>query len=385
MTKGEGRKSEPSRLVLRHPAHASIFPFHTLPFTIHPDSMRIFHIVATDQGWGGLERSVVELANMQARNHEVFVAAAPVVLERLDASVKRIPLPVHLSRRHPLLLWRLLREIVRSRPAVLHAHANKAAALVNAIRFVLPRALARVATVQNTKRSTRVFAPFDRVIAVSRMAGESLGLIPHEVIWNAIPRPTASATSPAVEGVPFLGQGKPVLAAIGRLVPAKGFDLLLDALVKVDAFLWIVGDGPLRAELEARAKTAGVADRVWFAGFRRDAETLMRRADLMVISSRHEGFPFAFVEMLLLRRPVVGTRVAGVEEVLPETLSCPTEDADALAALINDALRDLPSLPARFEPVFAFAAERLTLENTIGKIEAVYAELLAGRGTVLKK
>ncbi len=343
--------------------------------------MKIFHIVATDSEWGGLERSVVELVRTQAATHEVRLAAAPLVLERLDASVDRVSLPMQRSRRDPLLLWQLARAIRAYRPDIIHAHANKAAALVNALRFFLPPA-ATVATVQNTKRSVRVFKPFDQVIAVSQRAGSCLGDIPHHVIWNAIPRAVQSepeTNALAETDLPFLGGSRPILAAVGRLVPAKGFDILLESLRTVDACLWIIGDGRLRAELETRARTAGVSDRVWFAGFRNDVSRLTRLADLMVISSRNEGFPFALVEMLHLERPVVGTRVAGVEDILPPSCLCPVEDAPALAKTINRALDRRASLAAEFAPVFAFAARELSLEHTAPRIEAVYAQALAGR------
>ena len=62
------------------------------------------------------------------------------------------------------------------------------------------------------------------------------------------------AISPTTQ-VPFREGPRPVLAAVGRLVEAKGFDVLLDALREVDASLWIIGEGPLRADLEADRKS----------------------------------------------------------------------------------------------------------------------------------
>lgn len=343
--------------------------------------MKIFHVVATDREWGGLERSVVDLAAAQARaGHRVRVAAAPVVLERLAPEVERVELPMARSRHDPRLLWSLLRAVRSFGPEVVHAHANKAAFLIKILRPFLPPC-ARLATVQNTKRSVRVFRGFDRVIAVSARAGAALGDISHEVIWNAIPR-SAPTNRPPATPVPFRDHPtRPVLAAVGRLVPAKGFDILLPAVKDLDASLWIIGEGPLRAELEGQATALGIADRVWFAGFRRDVAELNALADLLVVSSRHEGFPFAFVEMLHQRRPVVGTRVAGVEELLPEEWLCKREDAPALAALIRRALALSNSeRAAAFAPVFARADRELALEETLPRIHALYAAALAERG-----
>lgn len=342
--------------------------------------MKICHLLGTHEGWGGLERSVVDLANWQSERHEVMVLGAPEILKRLRPAVGAGAVSVQLSRRHPRLLWQIRRHILGFRPDVVHAHASKAAALLKTVRCFLRRDFACIATLQNVQRARRIFSGYDRVIAVSRRAGASLTGVKHQVIWNAIPSNSVRPGVPDAADAPFLGEGRPVLAAFGRLVDAKGFDVLLRALAGLDCRLWIVGDGPLRAELEALAGELGMSGRVWFAGFRPDAERLMCRADLMVISSRREGFPFVFVEMLHLRRPVVSTRVAGVEDVLPEVWLCEPEDIAGLTDVIRRALDQLPALPQIFQPVFDLAVQELALEQTGLKIESLYRAALAEHG-----
>ena len=338
--------------------------------------MRICHIVATHSAWGGLERAVVDLALEQVQlGHEVTILAAPVVLERVDVSVKQVSLPFGLSRRNPRLLWAMWREVRRVKPDLIHAHANKAAACLNWIRMFLPK-VPTVATVQNTKRSVQMFRPYDAVIAVSQRAGAQLGSIPHEVIWNAIPKPEASAELIGDRSeIPFLGGDRPVICAVGRLVDAKAFDVLLQAVVAVDAEFWIVGNGELEAELKQQAEDLGVADRVWFAGFRRDAEALMELADFMVLSSRREGFPFVFVEMLHRRRVVVGTAVAGVEDVLEPPYLVDIEDPAALAKALSYTAENLDRARVDFKKYWDLAAEKLDLKKTVLEIDAVYQRL----------
>lgn len=340
--------------------------------------MRISHIVATHSAWGGLERAVVDLALQQReKGHEVTVLAAPVVLKRVDASIRRVALPFDQSRRSPRLLWSLWRELRRARPEIIHAHANKAAACLNVLRPFAPR-VPTVATVQNTKRSVRMFRPYDAVIAVSRQAGDQLGAIPHQVIWNAIPRPEGTAELRGSQSeLPFLGEGRPVVCAVGRLVEAKAFDVLLQALADVDLCCWIVGSGELESGLKQQAEALGVADRVWFAGFRQDAEALMELADFMMLSSRREGFPFVFVEMLHRRKVVVGTRVAGVEDVLEPPYLVDVEDPQALAEALRWTAANLPQARADFEQYWDLAAEKLDLKKTAIEIEGVYRRLLA--------
>lgn len=340
--------------------------------------MRICHIVATHSAWGGLERAVVDLALQQCeKGHEVTVLAAPVVLERVDASIRRVALPFDQSRRSPRLLWSLWRELHRARPEIIHAHANKAAACLNVLRPFTPR-VPTVATVQNTKRSVRMFRPYDAVIVVSRRAGNQLGAIPYQVIWNAIPRPEGTAELLGSRSeLPFLGEGRPVVCAVGRLVEAKAFDVLLQALMEVDLCCWIVGNGELESKLKQQAEALGVADRIWFAGFRQDAEALMELADFMVLSSRREGFPFVFVEMLHRRKVVVGTRVAGVEDVLEPPYLVDVENPQALAEALRWTAANLPQARADFEQYWDLAAEKLDLKKTAIEIEGVYRRLLA--------
>jgi len=286
---------------------------------------------------------------------------------------------MHLSRRHPALLWQLRQQVSGFLPDVVHAHASKAAALLKTVRLFLPQTFASIATLQNVQNARRIFSGYDRVIAVSRRAGASLEGIPHSVIWNAIPGNLPRPDVSGMEGTPFFKGGKPIIAGFGRFVEAKGFDVLLRALREVDSCLWLVGDGPLRAEMESLARELGVSDRVWFAGFRKDVERFMALADLMVISSRREGFPFVFVEMLHLHRPVVSTRVAGVEDVLPAEWLCDPDDVAGLTGVIRRALDQLPALPELFKPVFKLADTDLALENSGLRIEALYREALAER------
>jgi len=331
--------------------------------------MRICHVVATASGWGGLERHVTELAGAQVGRHEVLVLGAQCLVERLPAGVQGCVALFHQNRHDPRLLWNARKALIQHRPQIIHTHANKATSMVGLLKFFLPR-MAHVATLHNTKRTTRVFNGCDAVIAVSRQAGARLTRA-HTVIWNAIPTPPEEPEGDVSE-LPFLDRRRPLALAVGRFVPAKGYDVLIRSLKDVDANLWILGDGPLRSTLEKLAQDAGVSNRVWFAGFRSDVGRLMRLADFMVIASRHEGFPYTLVEMLRRTKPVISTRVGGADEVLPAEWLCPCDDVPALAGLLQRATQLGKELNREFEPVFELASRELNLSATVGKIDTVY-------------
>ena len=131
----------------------------------------------------------------------------------------------------------------------------------------------------------------------------------------------------------------PLLLALGRLHPKKGFDVLLKALAQVErAWLWLAGEGELRAELEALAVSAGVADRVRFLGWRTDREALLAACDVCVMPSRYEPFGTVMIEAWAANRPLVVAAAAGPKGLVRDgvdALLVPIDDVGALA----DALR----------------------------------------------
>jgi glycosyltransferase involved in cell wall biosynthesis len=161
---------------------------------------------------------------------------------------------------------------------------------------------------------------------------------------------------------------------VGRLVEAKGFDILIAAANAADAQLLLVGDGPLRESLQAQAGKGGA--RIVFAGFRTDAQRLIAAADGLVVSSRYEGGPYTLPEALLAGVPVVSTRVGMVPDFLPDALLAPVEDVPALAACLQRAIADLPRWQQDMQPAFARASAELTLEAMVSKTEAVYRTAL---------
>jgi glycosyltransferase involved in cell wall biosynthesis len=141
------------------------------------------------------------------------------------------------------------------------------------------------------------------------------------------------------------------LVAAGRLVPAKDFATLIDAAALLarggTAFtLAIHGDGPLRADLAARIAAHGLADCVTLAGHSAALPPVLAGADLLVSSSRREGFGNVLVEAMAAGVPVLATRSGGPESFIAHGTNgflAPAGDAAALAAAVAGLLDD----PAR--------------------------------------
>ncbi len=124
---------------------------------------------------------------------------------------------------------------------------------------------------------------------------------------------TQAPRSAAVDAARAEARGRPILLNIGRLVAYKGQRYLVEALPQLDAVVWLVGAGPLREDLKARAAAAGVADRIRFWGEVEDAllPALLQACDVFVLPSitPNEAFGLVQVEAMACGKPVVSCQL----------------------------------------------------------------------------
>jgi glycosyltransferase involved in cell wall biosynthesis len=148
------------------------------------------------------------------------------------------------------------------------------------------------------------------------------------------------------------------------------------------ATIVFVGDGPLRNELERRAATLGLDGGVLFLGLRRDIAEIMPLFDVVVLPSLNEGMGRAAVEAMAAGRPVIGSRVSGIQDVVSDGetgLLVPPADPAALARAIIRCL-SLPALAAALSTRAQREVHKYGIEPMIGKIDDLYIRLLAPGG-----
>jgi len=162
-----------------------------------------------------------------------------------------------------------------------------------------------------------------------------------------------------------------VVGSVGRLSPQKApLDLLAAfevlARARADAHLVIVGDGPLRGEVEARVAAAGLAGRVHLPGLRRDVPELLRAFDVFALASHWEGLPRVFPQAMAAALPIVATRVDGAPDaIVPGETGFLTGVGDTaafgahLVALASDPERARAMGRAGLARVDAFSARRM--------------------------
>jgi glycosyltransferase involved in cell wall biosynthesis len=234
----------------------------------------------------------------------------------------------------------------------------------------------------------RVFATAaSGVFAVSGNVREHLlgeGWRPDDVrvIYNGIqigPLP-APAERTRVRADLGAGDDTMVIGTIARLDPVKDLGTLLDAAARAGrdtrVQVVVVGDGPVRKDLEARAAALGIAPRVRFLGQRDDARTWLAGCDLYVNSSISEGVSLTILEAMAAGLPVIATKVGGTPEVVNETCGrlVPARDAGGLAAEIVALARD----PAGRATLGRAARQRVEAEFTIERMVSEYAAVYRG-------
>jgi glycosyltransferase involved in cell wall biosynthesis len=208
---------------------------------------------------------------------------------------------------------------------------------------------------------------------------EAIGRELREALDAALP--TAVIPNPVIEGesLPRTSHNGPFrILAAGRLVPAKGFDTLIDALALLPGVeAHIHGDGPLEADLRARIALAGLTDRVHLRGYA-DLAPTMALSDLFVLSSRREGFGNVIVEAMAAGLPVLAARTPGPQALIDDGVTgwlTPPDDAAALAAAIARIARD-PQRDRVTGPARAIAA-RYTVAASTAAFEALVARVAA--------
>ena len=166
----------------------------------------------------------------------------------------------------------------------------------------------------------------------------------------------------------------PSLIAVGRLHPQKGFDLLLKAFARIQAKypdwqMTILGEGPMRTELEALRAQLKLTNHVHFPGLVSNVRDYLDQADLFVMPSRFEGFPMALCEAMACGLPVLAADcLSGPRDIIEDGVDgvlVTTENIDALTA----GLDALMSNPAKRQQLARHAPEildRFGVEQVMG-------------------
>jgi glycosyltransferase involved in cell wall biosynthesis len=328
--------------------------------------MRIVQIIP-GLGVGGLERIATNLSiGLHRTGRRVVVCSHDVErhmttlqdeLAAAGVDVVSIPRPRPSPRavlRSSLAIARVLR---REQPDILHAHNPAAAVAAAGARWLArARSTAIVATFHgladgDPRRAVRPLKLADIVVGIGPYASKELvdvGFPPDRLLTVANAVEAKPTRSPQDVRAEFGVDSAELIVNVGRLVPEKNQQLMLDALAQLvprrpRLRALIVGRGPLQGELEARIDELDLRNVVQLTGPRADAVDVIAAADLLVSTSSREGLGLTLLEALAVETPVVATAVGGAVDVLAggeAGILVPSGDADALAAAIERGLDD---------------------------------------------
>lgn len=282
---------------------------------------------------------------------------------------------MQLGRRNPWLRYRIGRIVHTLHPDVVHAQGSKAATLVSRLR--VPAGCQKTGTVHGSKSTEKPFLALDKVIAVSTPVYQGLTHPRKFLVFNGIDVNQAAGTSSGTDTF-RLPSAINVIAA-GRLEPVKGFQRLISCWTAVmdrfpSAHLTIFGDGSQRTALVEQIRQLDCEQSISLPGYLTNLIPVLHHADLLVISSDREGFPYLLVEALMAECPIVSTPVAGCMELLPDEAIAPDHSSTGLSALIIKALRAPDELRRLEQPAFDYAREHLTLTAMAKATLEVYGE-----------
>ncbi|MHB8910440.1 MAG: glycosyltransferase family 4 protein [Syntrophales bacterium] len=305
-----------------------------------------------------------------------------------------------------IAFFALLRIIGRERPEIVHTHTSKAGILGRWAAWVC-----RVPVIVHTPHGhvfwgyfgpalTRLFILLEKWTA--RITDAIIMLTPQEredhlrlriapagkfsVIHSGIDlKPFLTGRSPATEAKRVLDipPAMTVIGTVGRLTAVKGQEVLIRAASELirrgdDLFLFLLGEGELRRDLEGLTFLLGIADHVRFFGWRPDVAQVMSACDIFCLPSINEGMGKVLVEAMAMGKPIVASDIGGIRDIVlhgENGLLVPVGDIAAWTEAIGSLCRD-PERRRRMGDAGRRIAPRYSSEEMIKMIDQLYGKLL---------
>jgi len=322
--------------------------------------------------FGGGERGFLQLARGLRNRFEFFVAAMPGGTFQQKIEELGIPfVPVDVSRRislKPMLQLRSLLktqkiDIIHSQGARIDFFARIAGRMTNTPHVLstiqMPIEGFDVGPLRKKfyllmDRLSGIFVKRFIVVseALEKLLIQGRGVPTQRVvrIYNGIeldlykPQPEQTDLRDKL-GIP---SRVPLIGAVGRMVWQKGFEFFIKAIPEImqdapNARFLLVGDGPLRTQLEKLAQSLNIYGSIIFTGFRSDIRQILSTIDVLVVPSLLEGFPMIVLEGMAMAKPIVATRIAGITEQIShekEGILVPIREPKALGRALSRLIKD---------------------------------------------
>ncbi|WP_340108942.1 glycosyltransferase [Pikeienuella sp. HZG-20] len=380
-------------------------------------TLRIVHVITRLLRAGSEENVIATCLGQADRGHEVTLVygrdhdagygaklGSRIRLECVESLVQPIDLAADLRATREMT--RLFRAI---RPDVVHTHQSKAGVLgriaarcagvphivhgVHIAPFVNVGRLERAVYLTAERLAARVTHAFISVSGGMRDAYLDAGIgapAKHHVVYSGMPLDAFIGATPPENWREIVGVGDgepkpPILLMLAALESRKRHRGLIEVFGRVverfpEVRLLCAGEGPDRADVEAAIADAGLEKNVRLLGFHSEPGRLVALADLCLLTSMREGLPRVVVQYIAGGKPVVVTRVPGIEEVVEDGVSGFVTDPDDLSDTAEAIIRLLSDEPLRARLAAGAAATDVSAwrpEALVEGTEKVYAELVS--------
>jgi glycosyltransferase involved in cell wall biosynthesis len=374
-----------------------------------PHRAKVVHLVE-DLKVGGLEKVIAGIVT--GLNHRKFdveiwcLANGGQVADWLRQMGMAVQIFNWRTYHNPLNIARLSYRLRKSKVDIVHTHGyfgstfGRIAALAAGVRRILTHVHTSYSDFsrRNLLVEKGLSYATPKIICVSKtvrdfverregVRPEKTCLIYNVPVWlfeNGSDRP------PSRPRLGFSGQDC-VIVSVGSLVENKGHRVLIEALRMLipthpHLKLLILGDGPLRPDLEQLVQRHQLASAVVFAGVVKSPRLFLALSDIFVLPTLHrEGLPLAVLEAMDQGLPVVASRIGGIPEAVAHNRSgllVPPKDCPALGAAIARLATDSAERNAMGVEGQKIVSQKFRHDRMIAQIEALYETLLDGRGGV---
>jgi glycosyltransferase involved in cell wall biosynthesis len=332
---------------------------------------------------------IVRIVTCLARHSErfgynvsvLFLGDGPLIEPLREAGIRASAIPWSASRSDLAGAWRVWQWLRKNPAAIVHVHHGgtfvRILCRMAGAQAVVQHLHSRILEPDGGSISQLSFRGADAVVACSQAVADCVRESRPEVIYSGVETGSDPPASPDCVGPLIVG-------VLTRLIPLKNVEATIKAAAclaerEIEICVEIAGTGPSEPALRELATSLKVDQRVRFLGWQTDIHSLLKRWDVLVVSSLEEGLPVSVLEAMAAARPVVASRIGGLGELVVDgvtgTLLAPN-DTDALLECLANLARDRRNLISMGREGWKRAHEHFSAEVMARRTTELYDRLL---------
>ncbi|MCI6989585.1 MAG: glycosyltransferase [Campylobacter sp.] len=308
--------------------------------------------------FAGTEKVCVDLCNEMSKNHKVILLSNKDITQYLSDGVKFLQFDFNKNRFNPLFLYKTAKLVEKIAPDIIHCHNAKELEIMSYMQLFLKNKIKILATLHNPELKTK-FKLADISVAVSPETMDYMNAKKNILITNG-----------AIKKEPkLIKKEKFTILGVGRLAPVKGWDLLIEALSRVnfDFELIILGEGNEKENLKNLSQKLNIADKVNLAGFVDNVADYVYSCDLQVIASETEGLSISLIEAIFYAKTLIASNVSNHKDILGNDLVF-----DRKVEILSEKLNEIYENHKKFTKIFAKVKQNWSAEFSIEKMAQKY-------------